>query len=396
MGCVSSKLFREEIETDIICNNVEYPNHVVSLTSTTYGLLNLEKETIQDQENVVSKEVYVIESKKASPNREVPEEINAWELMEGLEEEGNVVVGIKKSPRSRLFLRGFGDFDPKTPLKLLTQMGSPRKLKKSVGKENKLRMNLADSGLRRAEFSPNNVLRARNSIESPWRTSPKLRVLKKLSPSDVKCESSRVDSGVVCSRRRSLTPMFDPALTDEEQIKKMVTPRIVQRRNSKDSEAVLEMFEKICPFGCENDVVIYTTTLRGIRKTFEDCNIARSIIESHHVQMIERDISMHSGFKEELRSLMGAKNVKVPLVFVKGRLIGGADELVKLEEENKLELLFDGIPKAVSACEGCAGIRFIMCMDCNGSSKVLGSDGRRSIKCGECNENGLIQCPICC
>jgi glutaredoxin domain-containing cysteine-rich protein 1 len=84
-------------------------------------------------------------------------------------------------------------------------------------------------------------------------------------------------------------------------------------------------------------------------------------------------------------------------VFVKGRLIGGADQVVKLEEEGKLEILFDGIPKGLAGgCEGCAGVRFVMCVECNGSCKVLHEEQKKMVRCGECNENGLMQCPICC
>jgi glutaredoxin domain-containing cysteine-rich protein 1 len=93
---------------------------------------------------------------------------------------------------------------------------------------------------------------------------------------------------------------------------------------------------------------------------------------------------------------MGTKEVKVPLVFVKGRLIGGGDEVVKLEEEGKLSILFDGIPRALGGCEGCAGVRFVMCMDCSGSCKVLDAEQKKMVRCSECNENGLIQCPVCC
>ncbi|RZC84067.1 hypothetical protein C5167_046854 [Papaver somniferum] len=103
-----------------------------------------------------------------------------------------------------------------------------------------------------------------------------------------------------------------------------------------------------CPPGGENSVVIYTTTLRGIRKTFEECNVVRSVIESHDIRVIERDISMDSGYREELRLLMGKKEVRLPLVFVKGRLIGGSDEVVKLEEEGKLDTLFVDIPNSVA------------------------------------------------
>ncbi|KAI5664733.1 hypothetical protein M9H77_24056 [Catharanthus roseus] len=396
MGCVSSKLFKKNLKQDILFGNGEdFPNHVVSLTSSTYGVLQLDK---QNQDPQIIKENVVIEvKKKSSPNRQEqpPEVINAWELMEGLEEEAPVV---KKSPKSRVFL----NLDARSPLKFLNQMGSPRKSKKFGGKENKVCTN----GSGRFDYSPKTVLKACNLADSCRKSSPKIRFLRKQSPNpnDVKCDSFRVDSVTISTRRKSLGPLFDPEelSRDQEQIKKMISSEIP--KSTKETEKtessttnILEKFEEKCPPGGENAVVIYTTTLRGIRKTFEDCNKARSTIESHHVSMSERDISMHSAFKEELRGIMGKKEVKVPIVFVKGRLIGGADEIVKLEEEGKLGILFCDIPAAeVAVCEGCGGVRFVMCLDCNGSCKVLDEDGKKTVKCGECNENGLIQCPICC
>uniref|UniRef100_A0A6V7QWU5 Glutaredoxin domain-containing protein n=1 Tax=Ananas comosus var. bracteatus TaxID=296719 RepID=A0A6V7QWU5_ANACO len=146
----------------------------------------------------------------------------------------------------------------------------------------------------------------------------------------------------------------------------------------------------------ENSVVLYTTTLRGIRKTFEDCNAVRSTIESHDVRIVERDLSMDSGYREELRMLMGTREVKVPVLFVKGRLIGGAEEVLKLEEDGKMGVMLEGIERAKEWCKGCGGVRFVMCRDCNGSCKVLDEEEKKMVKCGECNENGLIHCPICC
>ncbi|PQP92445.1 uncharacterized protein Pyn_23945 [Prunus yedoensis var. nudiflora] len=52
------------------------------------------------------------EAMKSSPSREDPEVINAWELMEGLEEAMPISNSAKKSPKSRALLRGFADFDP--------------------------------------------------------------------------------------------------------------------------------------------------------------------------------------------------------------------------------------------------------------------------------------------
>ncbi|WMV44455.1 hypothetical protein MTR67_037840 [Solanum verrucosum] len=402
MGCVPSKLFKKK---KLRKNGDDYPDHVVSLTSSTYGVLNLEKDSNFTRNPPLSIKECVKEIKKSPPHEESHEVINDWELMEGLDEEV-VVQNSKISPKSRAFLRGFVDIDARSPLKFLNQMSSPRKFKKLSGKENKGRGNGGNEA-NLVDFSPKNVLKESKLMQSPWKMSPRLNFSKKGSPNEVKCDSLKVDSVVVSRRRRSLSPLFDPQLVEafekemseeEEQIKKMVfaTPISRKARNSQEAETMLELFEKKCPPEGENAVVIYTTTLRGIRKTFEDCNTARAILESNDIRVIERDISMDSGYKEELRGLMGTKEVKVPLVFVKGRLIGGADEMLKLEEEGKLGILLDGIPRAAATCDGCAGIRFVMCMDCNGSRKLLAKDGKSTVKCGECNENGLIQCPICC
>ncbi|CAI9780225.1 unnamed protein product [Fraxinus pennsylvanica] len=401
MGCVSSKLIRKEIKRENLHENGDYANHVVSLTSSTYGVLKLDKETHQlfqenqKQEVLGSIKESVVEVKESPPREEPSEIINAWEIMEGLEEEGPGSVRSKKSPKSRFFLDG------RSPLKILNQMGSPRKFKKLGGKENNERV------MGSIENSPKTVLKECDKLkENSRKPSPKLWASIKGSPNASKTNSSKVDS-VVVSSRRSLGPLFNPELVaslkkdvskEEEKVKKLVSPTFTTRKwkSFRDSESILESFDKKCPPGGENEVIIYTTTLRGIRKTFEDCNKARSIIESHDVRLFERDISMHAGFKEELRGLIGTKDVKVPSVFVKGRLIGGADEMVKLDEEGKLEILLNGIPQAAAECRRCGGARFLMCMMCNGSCKVLDVEEKKSVKCSECNENGLIQCSMCC
>ncbi|KAF7804287.1 Thioredoxin-like fold [Senna tora] len=376
MGCVSSKHLRKDLKREVLItvNGGDYLNHVVSLTSSTYGALNLDMDKDQPLPDCVS------ESKR-SPPREHPEIINAWELMEGLEEDDAAAVPTsnnqpKKSPKSTPFLRN-------SPFKF----GSPKTVKKLAGKENNIKVQVQGrGGIRRLDYSPKGILKPNNNINISV-SSPK------------SCKSRKSSS--------SQSPLFDPELLatyekelsqEEEQIKRMVwtTPRRRRSaRKSVDLESFLDKFDKMCPPGGEDSVVIYTTTLRGIRKTFEECNRVRSILESHDIHVCERDVSMDAGFKEEVRKLMGTKGVKVPMVFVKGRLIGGADEVVKLEEEEKLGLMFEGIPRARSGCEGCGGVRFVMCVECNGSCKVLDEEHKKTLRCGQCNENGLIQCPIC-
>lgn len=411
MGCVSSKHVREEIEREQAAANVRchhFSNHVVSLTSSTYGALKLDTEeaTAAAAAAAITGSLVPAESngvtaahKQRSPPREEeqpPEVINSWELMEDLEEAVPPSRSNMDCPKPRTL---------STPLKFFNNnIGSPRTARRqSGGKENRGSFTVPKrDGPVKPESAPSNEpLKSHDSCKAAlgMRVTP-LRTPKR--------NSFGRDNGL--SSRRNLGPLFDPDLVSKyqkeltlnhhrgEQIKKIIStsPKIKKLRNrSKESELILSRFTRKCPPGGENSVVIYTTTLRGIRKTFEDCNIVRSVIESHLIQVSERDVSMDAGYKEELRVLMTSKEVKVPMVFVKGRMVGGAEEMLKLEEEAKLGILFNGVPKAsISGCEGCGGIRFVMCMDCKGSCKVLGED-RKKVKCGECNENGLIRCPLC-
>ncbi|XP_019424789.1 PREDICTED: uncharacterized protein At3g28850-like isoform X2 [Lupinus angustifolius] len=393
MGCVSSKHVKKE---HVTFNNGGF-NHVVSLTSSTLGALNLDnhQQPIFTETTTIVSEPKNVVFHKCSPVRggEDPEVINAWELMEGLEEGVPISTQLKKTPKSSPFLRGLINTPDKrsSPLKSFNDFGSPKSMRKLSGKENKNKVQVNGvKGMRCLDYSysPKGILKESYSCPSTCKSMLKLNNLK-VSP------------------RNSDSPLFDPELVasyekelsveEEEHIKRMVwaTPKARRVRKCFGSETFLQKFEMNCPKGGENCVVIYTTTLRGIRKTFEDCNKVRAIVESFNVFVVERDVSMHSGFKEELRKLMGTKEVKVPVMFVKGKFIGGAEEVVKLEEEDKLGALFEGIPKALGECKWCGGVRFVMCMECDGSCKVLDEDKKKSVRCSQCNENGIIQCPIC-
>ncbi|KAK8945434.1 hypothetical protein KSP40_PGU014303 [Platanthera guangdongensis] len=173
----------------------------------------------------------------------------------------------------------------------------------------------------------------------------------------------------------------------------------------------LETFERRCPPGGEQAVVLYTTTLRGIRSTFENCNAVRAALEGLGVWFRERDVSMDLGFREELYDLMGGR-VAVPRVFVRGRYIGGVEQVMRMHEEGVLGFLVDGLANSRhvgEACDGCGGARFFPCLRCSGSRKLVlepavakGAKGsgrvRRKgmgVRCPDCNENGLVFCPMC-
>ncbi|XP_059646569.1 uncharacterized protein At3g28850-like [Cornus florida] len=163
--------------------------------------------------------------------------------------------------------------------------------------------------------------------------------------------------------------------------------------------ATLSGFEEKCPPGGSESVILYTTSLRGIRKTFEDCSTIRFLLESFRIMFYERDVSMHLEFREELWRILGGRVVP-PRLFIKGRHIGGADEVVGLHEQGKLKKLLQGIPlnPSNSPCNGCAGFRFVLCSNCSGSCRIIPDEqlNELSIRCPECNENGLVKCPVCC
>lgn len=202
----------------------------------------------------------------------------------------------------------------------------------------------------------------------------------------------------------NLLAAFHQAVTEVKELEEAwpVKARKVQEEENKDP---LLDFEFKCPPGGQDSVVLYTTGLRGIRKTFEDCASIRFLLQSFRVLYTERDVSMHSEFKEELWRVLGEKVVP-PKLFIKGRYIGGADVVLVLHEQGKLRCLFDGIPFDRfdhGPCEGCVGDRFLVCFRCNGSRKIVSADEDDGdnvmvtmIQCPDCNENGLIVCPMCC
>ncbi|KAF4354061.1 hypothetical protein F8388_002461 [Cannabis sativa] len=189
---------------------------------------------------------------------------------------------------------------------------------------------------------------------------------------------------------------------EEEQEPPSKAPRIEKDGNDDDDDDdydPLEEFEEKCPPGGSDSVILYTTTLRGIRKTFEGCSSIRFLLESFRVLYFERDVSMHLEFREELRMMLDGKAVP-PKLFIRGRYIGGAEEVLGLHEQGKLRPLFKTVPidRSDGPCEGCGGIRFVLCFNCNGSHKVIAEDDDvcQYHVCPNCNENGLIICPLCC
>ncbi|KAI3707151.1 hypothetical protein L6452_25415 [Arctium lappa] len=315
MGCASSHLLNHDEDFTQIGSSA-LGHHIVSLTSTTYGLLTLDPSSSKTTVSATAPSsrvtlLSIFPTPVSEPRSEpAPEVINSWELMAGL--------------------------DPTTESFRLFPQTSKSIHSRYTDKEN----------------------------TNPNQENPNL---------DHK------------------NPIFV----------KSVAPKPVS----------LDEFEELCPPKGENKVVIYTTTLRGVRKTFEACNAVRRAMEGYGVFVCERDISMDQGFREELRELMKGKDsseLVPPRVFVKGRYVGGAEEVLKTMEEGRLGRLLEDLPKSKAGfvCDGCGGVRFLPCFTCNGSCKVvvvdrnkeeIGGERRKRVvvRCGTCNENGLVHCPIC-
>ncbi|XP_058107003.1 uncharacterized protein At3g28850 [Magnolia sinica] len=150
--------------------------------------------------------------------------------------------------------------------------------------------------------------------------------------------------------------------------------------------------------GCADRIVLYFTSLRGIRRTYEDCCTVRSILNGFRVPVDERDISMDSAYRRELQNAIGQKTVSLPQVFVRGKHIGGAEEIKQLHEAGELARILDGFPMQDPGvvCDACGGARFVPCVNCSGSRKLFVEDEGQLRRCPECNENGLVRCPHCC
>nr|XP_004249863.1 uncharacterized protein At5g39865-like [Solanum lycopersicum] len=150
--------------------------------------------------------------------------------------------------------------------------------------------------------------------------------------------------------------------------------------------------------GTEDRVVIYFTSIRGIRRTFEDCYTVKMILGSYRVKVDERDVSMHMAYRKELQNVVGEKNNHtLPQVFIKGKYIGGAELIKQLNEIGELPKLLRGVPLRPIGyiCEGCGDVRFVPCSNCDGSRKFFDEDEGQVRRCLICNENGLIRCTLC-
>ncbi|CAL0304739.1 unnamed protein product [Lupinus luteus] len=100
------------------------------------------------------------------------------------------------------------------------------------------------------------------------------------------------------------------------------------------------------PYSDNKTVVLYFTTLRVVRRTYEDCCAVRSILKGFGVAIDERDVSIDSRFRDELRVIMGRWNVPLPCVFIGGKYIGNAEDIKRLHNNDNLHGLIERLPRS--------------------------------------------------
>lgn len=314
-----------------------------------------------------------------TPGRD-PEEINVWELMEGLDDDDEEDEATDDN------VRGVGDGD-----------GVERKAQSAPG-------------------SPAHPVLDPDLLDAFRKALDDLTATPAGSPSPLPGSAAKRNGGGgggdVETRGIPTFPGIVRARVD-----------VFQEKINARSRTRTKLARKASPPAPAPDsagrVVVYLTSLRGVRQTYEDCWSTSALLRGYGVRADERDLSMHAGFKDELRAALalgdGGRLPPLPQVFVDGRRLGGAEEVRRLHEAGELGAALgvcDAAPctaaakggaGAQDACAACGGVRFVPCDGCSGSCKVFVEDeddacasrGGAFRRCPKCNENGLVKCVVC-
>lgn len=357
--------------------------HVVSLKSSTLGSLILDpNQDSSDQETMTTNDRDQIGPKSSGhvdPPEPWPEPesdtINAWELMEGLDEHESPLPRQESLADRSFSFNALRSSPEPTPAKsrssLTSAAGSPKPF-----------------WMQTDQFDPEVVSNFRKAMTELSPQHPTL--LRRLSPVRYRPDEIPKFPGIVKARVADFEEKID-----------------ARRRRSFNSAASLKIssLKNPPPPAGKGKLVLYSTSLRGVRKTHEDCCNARAILRSYGVRIDERDVSLHGGFRDELSEILGA-GTKLPKIFADGRYLGGAEEVERMHEKGELREALKDCEMAAGlkgsygvACEGCGGYRFLPCEICSGSCKVFVEEEEDEFggfrRCVNCNENGLVRCPLC-
>ena len=138
-------------------------------------------------------------------------------------------------------------------------------------------------------------------------------------------------------------------------------------------------------------LVVYTTSSIKIREMFDHSRVIMRILLKHKIEFEERDIFINPGYASELNERVQDGQTNLPMVFLRGCLLGNWERIVELEDEGNLSSLLEEFKReSITKCRQCRGKRFTLCLWCQGTKK-----GLLSLKCSVCNRNGLQPCFEC-
>ena len=80
-------------------------------------------------------------------------------------------------------------------------------------------------------------------------------------------------------------------------------------------------------------LILFTTSMRIVRDTYEKCMRLKNILQTHMVQYEELDVFMSRENQRDLLERLGTSKIEVPQVFADGKLLG-------VSAENNLDTLF--------------------------------------------------------
>uniref|UniRef100_A0A1J3ISC9 Glutaredoxin domain-containing protein n=1 Tax=Noccaea caerulescens TaxID=107243 RepID=A0A1J3ISC9_NOCCA len=339
-------------------------HHLVSLTSTTYGSLPLlDLDEASDSSQTLPHVSISGKNNKKTPETEdslSPDSvINTWELMNGLDDDEYGCVNGKRNSAVK-----FDSFSKNIN-------GSALKLDDSY-----------------------EIVRIEEDEEDwiPLPCKAKQPLWKLLSEESF---LSDLDPNIISSYKKALSSKRQGKNTKPVSSSHSNQSAVISLPQSVSSSPRLPETED----NKKEIVLLYFTSLRGIRKTYEDCCCVRAILRGFHVAIEERDISMDSSYRKKLQiALGGEKPVCLPQVFIGGVHVGGIEEIKILNDGGELGEMLKGFPvcESVGACESCGDARFVPCPNCGGSTKVFEERQDGFKRCDECNENGLVRCNKCC